>query len=344
MRAGKLRVRQACVLWLLVSIGGCDRVPEAPGFERVRAWKLPGALAALDISSDGQAVLLGSERGESSLWSAPWNLSVPFERMDQPLLAARFGGDGRLFFARAGGALELRASSGALILDPHIPLSQPSTRALFSPSGRFLALDDGIYDLEQMRPVARARAAALAFGGDRFALVGGERLDVIALGGGATRQLSIREPLGAAASSVDGRWIAAAGSHGLSVWRADRDEPSCRHATDEPVQALRFSASGAWLAAISGNRLLVLRSASCERTASVRLLDMASALDVAEDLVAIGDRRGNLYVWDVPRGRMLGRGREFEGGVSLLRLHAGSRSLLAGSGAEAKLLRAGVSR
>jgi WD40 repeat protein len=331
-------------LAMLALMVGCDRVPDAPGFELVHVWKLPEALGALDISRDGQAVLLGSTRGESSLWNAPWNLSVPFERVDQPLLAASFGSDGRLLFARAQGAIELRASSGALILDPKIPLARPSVRALFSPSGRFLALDDGIYDLETMRPVARARAAALAFAADRFALVAAERLEVVALDAGASRELSSGEPAHAAAISGDGRWVAAAGAQGLSIWQGERAEPSCRRDTDQPIQALRFSASAAWLAAISGDRLLIFRAASCERSASVRLLDIASVLDVEEDLVALGDRRGNLYVWDVSSSRMLGRGREFEGPVELLRLHAGSRSLLAGSGAEAKLLRAGGSR
>ncbi|HKU40313.1 MAG TPA: hypothetical protein VJR89_19265, partial [Polyangiales bacterium] len=139
--------------WLtLLALLACDRVPEAPGFERVRVWQLPDPLRAVDISRDGQAVLLGSERGESSLWTAPWKLWVPFDKVDQPLLAASFTSDGHLLFARASGAIELRADNGALILDPRLPLSQPAERALFSPDGRFLALDAAIYDLESMRP------------------------------------------------------------------------------------------------------------------------------------------------------------------------------------------------
>ncbi|HKP61945.1 MAG TPA: WD40 repeat domain-containing protein [Polyangiales bacterium] len=340
-----IRWHNCCVgLVVLASLAGCDRVPEAPGFERVHVWKLPDALVALDLSRDGQAVLLGSERGESSLWNAPWNLSVPFERADQPLLAASFGSDGRVLLARAQGTVELRANSGALIMDPKIPLARTSSRALFSASGRFLALDDGIYDLENMRPVAATRASVAAFGADRFALVAGERLELIGLGGEAPRQLDSTESLQAAAVSRDGQWIAAAGESGLSIWQGERAEPSCRRDSDGPIQALRFSASGNWLAAISGKRLLIFQAAGCERSASLRLVDVASGLDVDEDLIAVGDRRGNVYIWDVANQRMLGRGQEFAGAVTLLRLHAGSRSLLAGSGSEAKLLRAGGSR
>ncbi|HKU39899.1 MAG TPA: hypothetical protein VJR89_17185, partial [Polyangiales bacterium] len=95
--------------------------------------------------------------------------------------------------------------------------------------------------------------------------------------------------------------------------------------------------------AISGARLTLWNVAACERKSSLRLLDLASVLDADEDLVAVGDRSGNVYVWDASRARLVGRGRELASAVEQLRLHAGTRSVLvaarSGAGSEAKLLR-----
>jgi hypothetical protein len=350
MQNQALSVRLFTAAALLAAGAACERTPDAHPYELVHTWKLPGEVASLDISRDGQSVLLGSATGESSLWSSPWNLSVPFDRVDEPLLAARFTDDGHLIFLRARGAIEVRSDNGALLLDPHIRLKRPSQFALPSPNGRYVAFDATVYDLEAMRVMVQAEPdedqRGLAFAGDRMVLVTRAhhpQLTVLRLDGRESVLRHAPDEVMAGAISSDGRYTAAGTTREVLVWEADAAGPMCERQTKAPIEALHFSGSARWLAALSGRRLLVLNAASCEPFTSVPLLDAAAVLDVDADLIAVADASANIYVWDVYNDRMIGRARMFGSKVAQLRLHAQSRSLLVaanGAGrAEVKLLR-----
>jgi hypothetical protein len=345
-------MRALVYLSVAFAIGACERAPQPRPYAEVRAWKLPGAIAALDIASDGQSLLLGSATGESSLWTAPWNTSVPFDAAKQPLLAARFTADGHSVFLRAHGALEVRADNGAMILDPHVRLPRESRFAAASPNGRFVAFDTSVYDLDVLRKIAGAEPAddqrGLAFAGDRMLLITrahDPQLTVLRLDGRDTLLRHAPGEVHAGAISRDGRRTAAGTAVDVLVWDAELSEPMCERRTKSPVEALQFSPSGRWLAALSGRRLLVLDATTCEPSASVLLLDSGAALDVDGDWIAVADASGNVYVWDVFNARLLGNAKPVGAKVSQLRLHAASRSLLVaangGAGAEVKLLRVG---
>jgi hypothetical protein len=335
----------------LTLFAACERTPDARPFELVHSWELPDAISALDIRADGEAVLLGSALGESSLWNAPWNLSVPFDRASEGLIAASFTTDGHLFFLRARGAVEVRADNGALTLDPHMRLQRLGERAVASPSGRFIAYDAQVYDFEAMRLVAKSEVSddqrGLAFAGERAVLVtraGKPQLTVLRLDGHETIERSSPEDATAGAITSDAGRTAAGTARGIYVWNSERAEPVCQRSTKDPVTALRFSGSARWLAAVSGARLLVLDAASCELMGSVLLVAQATRLDVDGDLIAVADAGANLYVWDVFNHRLIGRAKVFDANLVQMRLHAASKSVLAAAnsdkGAVVKLLRA----
>jgi WD40 repeat protein len=335
---------------LMVAIGACERTPAPRPYHEVRAWKLPAAIAALDIASDGQAILLGSATGESSLWTAPWNSSVPFDAAKEPLLAARFTAGGHSVFLRKRGALEVHADNGAMILDPHVRLPRDSQFAAASPNGRFVAFDTSVYDLDVLRKIAGADPAddqrGLAFAGDRMVLITrahDPQLTVLRLDGRDTLLRHAPSEVHAGAISRDGRLTAAGTTVDVLVWDAGLSDPMCERRTKAPVEALQFSGSGRWLAALSGKRLLVLDTATCEPIASVSLHDTGVALDVDNDWIAVADASANLYVWDVYNARMVGNAKPIGAKVSQLRLHAASGSLLvaanARNSADVKLLR-----
>jgi WD40 repeat protein len=350
MQAQARSVRLFMVAAVLGASAACERTPDALPYEVVRSWKLPGEVASIDLSSDGQSVLLGSATGESSLWTSPWNLSVPFDRVAEPLLAARFSNDGHLLFLRAHGAIEVRSDNGAILLDPHIRLKRPSQFALPSPNGRYVAFDTSVYDIEAMRLMVQAEPGedqrGLAFAGDRMVLITRAhhpQLTVLRLDGRESVLRHAPDEVMAGAISHDGRYIAAGTTREVLVWEAEASVPVCERQTKAPIEALHFSGSARWLAALSGRRLLVLNAVSCEPLMSVPLLDGAAVLDVDGDLIAVADASANIYVWDVFNVRMIGLARVFGTKVSQLRLHAASRSLLVAAngagGAEVKLLR-----
>lgn len=330
-------------------LASCDRAPHAPAFDVVKTWDLPDALAALDLSADGQALLLGSRTGESSMWTAPWNLSVVFDRVDEPLLTARFTSDAHLLFARARGSIEIRESSGAITGESRIPLPGESSRALASPSGRFIAFDSSVYELESQRRAASAGFAAvsgLAFADDHHALVT-SRDDgdaaVLALEGGEPRRWRTDHTPRSAAISRDGRYRAVGTTAAVLVWQGDGQEPICELSASAPVIALELSASARWLAFVTGPTLRVVDVPSCEVLDSVVLEGEATVLSVDDDLIAVGDVRGNVYAWNAFSRRMVRRSRELSTSVAHVRARATSRSVLAaaneGTGAKAKLLR-----
>jgi hypothetical protein len=350
MQDQALSVRLFLVAALLGVSAACERTPDAPVYEVVHTWNLPAEVASLDIARDGQSVLIGSATGESSLWSSPWNLSVPFDPSEEPLLAARFTSDGHLIFLRAHGAIEVRADNGALLLDPHVRLKRPSQFALPSSNGRYVAFDTSVYDIEVMRMMVQAEPGedqrGLAFAGDRMVLITrahDPQLTVLPLDGREPLLRHAPDEVMAGAISSDGRYTAAGTTREVLVWEAEASVPACERQTKAPIEALHFSGSAQWLAALSGRRLLVLNAASCEPLTSVPLLDAAAVLDVDADLIAVADASANIYVWDVYNDRMIGRARVFGSKVAQLRLHAASRSLLVaanGEGrSEVKLLR-----
>lgn len=333
---------------LLVCLAACDRAPATRPFGVVHVWNLPQAIAALALSRDGQSALLGSKDGESSLWTAPWQLSTPFDRGAEPLLAARFTTEDRLLFLRAHGAVEVRASSGAMIFDPHVRLHQPAKFAAASPSGRYIAYDANVYDLEVLRSMVKVEpngdVRSVEFAGERMVLVtqaSDPQLTVLRLDGRPTERHSLgAEALGGAISR-DGMLRAAGGSERLTIWRSHAPQPSCTRAVN--VKELRFSASGRWLAAASGERVLVLDASTCAVRASVVLGAPITALDVDEDLVAGGTSAGDVWVWDTFNAQLLANEKVFATSPARLIVHAATRSVLAAangsSGATVKLLR-----
>lgn len=344
--------RSRRLIWLCVVAFGCGREPSAPHTSVIRSWQLPASVAAVDLARDGQALLLGSETGESSLWNAPWNLSVTFDPAPGKLLAASFAGDGQIVLARDTGMVELRSGSGAVIQEMRIPLSGNASRARVSSSGRFAAFDARVFDLATARPIAEAPApanqTALQFAGDRFILVtsrddGGAT--ALALGGSHPRRLQTGGEVSAGTISSDGRFIAAGTPGGLVIWDGDRSDPSCERSTGEEVAALAFSLSGSWLGVMSGHELLVFDVKRCRLRSALQLRNSGRSLDVDDDLVAAGDAGGVVYVWDTFNERLLARAAVLSGEVTRLRLHAGTRAVLAGTnhahGAKVVLLRVG---
>jgi len=339
------------VSWLAGGlIAACDGAPNAAAFDIVKTWDLPDALAAVDVSSDGQALLLGSRTGESSMWTAPWNLSVVFDRVEEPLLTARFTSDAHLLFARARGSIEIRESSGAITGESRILLPDEGVRAAASPSGRFVAFDAAVYEVESERKVTSADLPGVsgqAFAEDRLALVT-NRDDsdavVLALDGREPRRWRTKQAPTSAALSRDGRYSAVGTTAGFVIWEDDRPEPICELSASAPVSALGFSASGRWLALVSGALLRVIDVRTCEALDAVPLMAAASALSIDDDLIAVGDVRGNVYLWNAYFRRMARRSAEFSASVAHVRVHAASRSVLAGAnegtGAKAKLLSA----
>lgn len=340
------------LLWIaaLVSVSsGCERAAEAIPFTRAHDWKLQAPIAALDISKDGQAVLLGVASGESSMWTSPWNLSVPFDKVDEPLLAARFSDDGRPIFVRARGAVEVRANNGALLLDPHIRVKRPSKLASSSPNGRYVAFDSSVYDIEAMRLMVQAEPSddqlGLAFAGDRRVLVTrahAPQLTILRLDGRDAIERTTPDDVTAGAISNDGRLVAAGTASKVVLWDDASSTSVCDHGVKGPVAALKFSGSGRWLAAVSGKRLVILTTSKCEELASFALLDAGRLLDVDGDWVALADASGNLYVWDIYNERAVGRAKPLDQPLSHLRLHAATHSLLVaangGASAEVALL------
>jgi hypothetical protein len=334
----------------LVALVACERTPNAPPYDLLKAWKLPAPIASIDIANDGQSVLLGAASGESSLWSAPWNLSVPFDPATEPLLAARFTEDGHSLLLRARGAVQVRADNGALLLEPHIRLKHPARFAVSSPNGRYVAYDTSVYDIEAMRIMVQTDPAedqrGLAFAGNRMLLVTrahDPQLTILRLDGRETRERHAPVEVRAGAISKDGRYVAAGTERDVMVWDAELSDPACQRRTNAPAEMLQFSGSARWLAVVSGKRLLVLNASSCEPLASVALLDSGAALDVDADLIAVADASANVYVYDVYNDRLVGRAQPFHHKLSQLRINAAARSLLVAAngeaGAEAKLLR-----
>jgi hypothetical protein len=332
---------------------GCERVqePETLAFVEVRTWELPEPLGAVALSRDAGAIALGSATGESSLWNAPWKLSVIFDRSPAPLLAAGFGADDHLLFARADGSVQVLASNGAVIQEARFAAPHARERAAFSDSGAHVAFGGQIYALTGERAVAQAStsatAASASFAGDRAALIvdaGGRELVGLALEGGTARKLLAPSRVTAGAISGDGHSIAAGTAEGALVWQGDEPEPTCRYATSEAIDALTWSGSASWFALTSGRTLQIVRARDCERIASLRTIDRSTSLVAHEDLIAAGDASGRVYVFDVYNARWLAREQVFDAPVLQVQLHASSRSVLAaanrGQGAKAKLLQA----
>jgi WD40 repeat protein len=337
----------ARILCLVLLTTACAREAHPPPLAAVKRWQVADAFAAIDLAPDGQSALLGNATGEPSLWSAPWSLSVYFETADARLRAAGFGSEGQVLIVRALGmqaAIEHRASSGALI-DVQVPrLARDVSRALLSPSGRYVAFDRRVYDVQGQRIVAQddteGEVAALAFAEDRAALIATERsVAVFAFDGSEPRRWNTGAQVTAAALTTDARSVAAATLDAIEIWHRGAPEPACVMPLSLTVGALQFSRSGGWLAAIGGSELRLIDVPSCRTRTVVPLGAEASALDVDDDLIAFGDARGRVWVWDAYNGKLLARSQELAGPVSLLRVHAGSRTILAAGGGEAKLLR-----
>jgi WD40 repeat protein len=324
---------------LCLSLVACAPRVEAPRFTEIASWNERAALGGLDLSADGQAVILGSAGGESSLWTAPWKLSVPFDRVEGTLLASSFTREGYVLLLRAPGLVELRSSSGAAIQEIRLPLPSPAARAAASPNGAYVAFDGRLYALDGQKLLLEG-ASGFAFAGDRFVAsmrAAEPEVSVYELERAERREFRAPGSVTAVALSEDARHIAAGTSGAVVVWRNDDRAPVCERSSGE-VAALSFSRSGRWLAFVSGESLRVLDAQTCRERAVVQLDAAATALDLDGDLAAVGDARGNVYVWDLFNQRLVGRGGVVAGAVTQLRVHAGMRGVLAGHGGEARLV------
>jgi hypothetical protein len=325
----------------------CETVPAAPAPSRVHVWKLPEVVDAIDVSGDGMRAVLVAGAGNTTLIRAPWTSAITIAPSSGGALDARLLEGDRVMLVNRDGVLEVRSAvDGSEVSRQAVALAQSSKRALVTGDGRYVAFDSRVYDLEAKRWVGAepwpAAQSAQAFSTSRYFLVAGfhdRRIVLQPLPGGAAREWRSEEKVGAAAISADGTCVASAGGDEVTLWSIEGRQ-QCQSDVGDHVEQVRVGES--WLAAI-GQKLTVLERPSCEKLASIRLRERASAVHIDADLIGVGDISGEVYVWDAKAGKLLARANAFRHPVRVVRVNASTRSVFAASegetgGSEVQLL------
>lgn len=288
----------------------------------------PATVRDMDFSPDGRFLATASLDRLARVWNVDSRLlaAVPM-RHDGPVLAVRYGRDGRLFTASADGAARVwQPLRGELLVEPMLH-GEAVVELLPEPDGDHLltlTAGNGLHRWRwqhpaQPQPLHAPVQRVLALAGDArgvYAAWGDAGGRIVAMRTGdqpaVLWQQEGEAPVGALAFSPDGQRLVAARGARLEMLNATSGvvEPLAMP-EDQPIRSLRFSADGRFLAVLTdhvvrlwdfgNNRALGWRSSHRQVLLSASFSPDGRHLLVAD--------RNRVSLWEVSSG--LPRG-EFE--------------------------------
>lgn len=291
----------------------------------------------IDLSPDATHLLLASEFGKVSVYAGPAARRVDHAAGDS-LMGAGFLDDGRIFVAAPERLTiwneDFSRQLGDCVL-PRLTPDLPRRRAALSPSRRYLAVDDAVYDTEAKRwalpRIGHGEQTALAFGDDSFVLTAGfhDRQVVVRQVNGNEKHLwKAAAPVIAAALTSGGKLAVVATKAGVATWIPTDVTPSHDHALSG-IRDLQLCSQERFAVVLQGHTVRVLNLPALDLRAALEMQADGSVIACDGDLLAAGDESGRLYAWELSTNRLLAEERLLRGPVSTLRVSRSRNRMLA---------------
>lgn len=344
-------------LWLVLLCTGChvhacagDDKPRALLQElarvRMEAGETPGHAA---IRPDGRGVALAGQRGPIRLWQLESDkrlVAEPVWAVREPLASLQWANANWLLIAPESGRVHIAdVATRAPVLE-HRFHAQGRLAGL-SPDGRYLAFGGSVLDREQReelgKPETVAWQSALAFArnASRLVIAGLQDANLVVrdLPSGATRSFSADGKIDAATLSPDGGVVAAALRGGkLQLWRQPDGAALRDLSGPEAARALFYVAGGARLVVAHEAGVCVYDPNNADELYFSRVDTRLLSFAFDGDLLAAASVEGEVLLWDVAQGALLGRARLGTQPVNAVAVSAAHKLLLAADSAGAVAL------
>ena len=280
------------------------------------------------FSLDGERFLVSDGYDLISLWEKPFGSperKVPIEDAG-PVVALQFYGKSHdIFFALNGGTAQIWDKDlQAKKFSCESPISGSHRRAAITGDGRFIALGDVLYDRQKNGLVGEfaghAVGTGISFGGSSLLLTSGYHDQSIAVRNIFSGELEYRRvpyPVTDGAISPDEKYaVAVTGKGRCYLWNWPEQEPKALSIVRENSFFGGFSPDSKWFAIRGTEFLHIFQTDPPVRIARLESESRITAVQVASNnLVVVGDREGNVQIFDVSAQRVIARHKVLAHGV-----------------------------
>jgi WD40 repeat protein len=271
----------------------------------------------VDIDDKEQAFLVAGMRGPIKIWTevqagepGPSTLAVTGS-----VTAARFVGDGAMFFATEQGTTALWNWKEQRSLFTH-DFGGRSKRAAVTGDARFIAFGGAVLDrtsgqeVGRRTPLATQSALAFADNGLRVVSAGFQEPWIVVrdLPGGTVREWIAPDKVKHATLSARGDLVAAALQDGsVHLWRQPSGEAIGSWEGPKEIRALRFTKGDGGIIAADAEGVSVTDLATSRQTWRAKVDGTLWVFAVDGDMAAAGTTDGFVWLWDLSRQTVLAR-------------------------------------
>lgn len=280
------------------------------------------------FSLDGERFIISDGYDFVSLWKKPFVSPERKVRIEDygPVVALQFYGKSRdIFFAVDGGTAQIWDKDlQTKKFSCKSPISGSHRRAAITKDGRFIALGDALYDRHTKGLVGQSAGHAIdtgiSFGGGSLLLTSGFHDQSIAVRNIFSGELEYRRvpyPVTDGAISPNEKYaVAVTGKGRCYLWNWPEQDPKVLPIARENSFFGGFSPDSKWFVIRGTEYLHVFQTDPPVRIARLESDSRITAVHAASNnLIVMGDRDGNVQIFDVSAARVIAKHKVLAHGV-----------------------------
>ncbi|MGD9010523.1 MAG: WD40 repeat domain-containing protein [Desulfobacteraceae bacterium] len=296
------------------------------------------------FSPDGERFLVSDGYNAISLWKKPFlplERNVPIEDYEKIVTLQFFGQQHDVFVAVSGGTTQIwDQDMQTLKFAYQFPSSSGSSMGAITVDSRFIAWHGDLYDRRKKSLVGRSAGHAvdtgISFGSRSLLLTAGYHDQSIAVRNIFSGELEYRRlphPVTDGAVSPNEKYAVAVTRKGRCyLWNWPDQNPKVLAITREDSDFGGFSPDSKWFVIRGDEFLHVFQSNPPIRIARLEHEPGITSVHVASNnLIAMGDRKGDVHIFDVSAARMIAQHKVLAHGVWPLELAVDNGYLWAAS-------------